>query len=241
VGEWPAITKAIGGRDDLPLAAGARGSDDRVMDRRRFLLTSLAGALAVPLAGEAQTARTYLIACVALDKETDEHKSLIEAFRAGMRDLGYIEGKNLALNWRYADNDVDRMRAIVDEAIALKPDVMLANEPVALAIRAKTTSMPIVLTGAFDPVRAGLAQSLGRPGMNVTGSTQLMDQLTAKHFEFLRQIFPRLKRVGQLVDTTSTGCRLIEEYALRSAQQLGIVFMPYVVANQTRSSGRSHS
>jgi putative ABC transport system substrate-binding protein len=202
------------------------------VDRRRFLLTSLAGAVAVPLAAEAQAARTYLIACVELSKETEEHKSQIQAFRAGMSDLGYLEGKNLTLNWRFADNDVDRMRALVDEAIALKPDVLLGGEAVALVVRTKTTSMPIVLTGAVDPVRAGLAQSLGRPGTNVTGSTQLMDQLTAKHFEILKQILPRLRRVGQLVDTTSPGCRIIEEHARRSAQQLGIVFMPYVVGNE---------
>jgi putative ABC transport system substrate-binding protein len=174
-----------------------------------------------------------LIACVELAKETEEHKSQIQAFRAGMRDLGYVEGTNLTLHWRFADNDVDRMRALVQEAIALKPDVLLGFEPVAQVMREKTTSIPIVLTGAFDPVRAGLAQSLGRPGMNVTGSTQLMDQLTAKHFEILKEILPRLSRVGQLVDTTSSGCRLIEEHARRSAQQLGIVFMPYLVGNRS--------
>jgi putative ABC transport system substrate-binding protein len=203
------------------------------MDRRRFILASLGGALGAPLAAGAQIGRTYLIANVELAKETNEHKSQIQAFRAAMRDLGYVEGKNLTVDWRFADNDVGRLRALVDEVIALKPDVLLAFEPVAQIMREKTTSIPIVLTGAFDPVRAGLAQSLGRPGMNVTGSTQLMDQLTAKHFEILRQILPRLTRIGQLVDTTAPGCRLIEEHARRSAQQLGIVFMPYLVGSRT--------
>jgi putative ABC transport system substrate-binding protein len=203
------------------------------VERRRFLLTSLAGVLAAPFAAEAQAGRTYLIADVELAQETEEHKSQIQAFRAAMRDLGYVEGKNLRLYWRFADNDLGRLRALVDEAIALKPDVLLAFEPIVQIMRSKTTSIPIVLTGAFDPVRAGLAQSLGRPGLNVTGSTQVMDQLTAKHFEIFRQILPRLTRIGQLVDTTAPGCRLIEEHARRSAQQLGIVFMPYLVGSRS--------
>jgi len=72
-------------------------------------------------------------------------------------------------------------------------------------MRAKTISIPIVLTGAFEPIAAGLAQSLAHPGLNVTGSTLLSDQLIAKHIEMLRQILPRLSRVGQLVDTGAPG------------------------------------
>jgi len=194
--------------------------------------TALAFVVA-PWAAAAQPARAYRVACVELAKETPEQKPFLQAFRAGMRDLGYVEGTNLTIDWRFADNDLDRLRLLVDEVIALKPDVLLGFEVVAQIMRQKTTSIPIVLTGAFDPVRAGLAQSLARPGMNVTGSTQLMDQLTAKHFEILRQILPRLARVGQRVDTTAPGCKLIEEHARRSSQQLGIVFIPYPVGNRS--------
>jgi ABC-type uncharacterized transport system substrate-binding protein len=201
------------------------------MDRRAFIIGGGA-ALAVPLAAGAQSSRMYRVAYVNPTSDTAEQKSPRKAFRAAMHDFGYVEGRNLIIDWRYAGNDANRLRTLVDEVIALKPDVLLGFEPVAQIMRAKTTTIPIVLTGALDPIRAGLAQSLGRPGMNVTGSTQLMDQLTAKHFEFLRQILPRLARVGQLVDTLASGCRLVEEYARQSARELGVAFTPYYVGSQ---------
>jgi putative ABC transport system substrate-binding protein len=195
-----------------------------------FVTLVLAGS---PHATSAQTQRMTRVAYVNIAAETPEHASQRATFRATMRELGYIEGRNLILDWRYADNNPGRHRALVDEVIALNPDVLLGFEVTAQLMRAKTTSIPIILTGAFDPVLAGLAKSLARPALNVTGSTQLMDQLTAKHFELLREIFPNLSRVGQLVDTTAPGCRLIEGYARRSAQQLGVAFRSYPVANRT--------
>jgi putative ABC transport system substrate-binding protein len=113
--------------------------------------------------------------------------------------------------------------------IALKPDVLLGFEDVALVMRRKTTSIPIVLTGALDPIGAGLAQSLARPGLNVTGSTQLNDQLVAKHVQILREILPRLGRIGQFVDTAAPGCNLVAEYARNAAQSVGVSFVPYSV------------
>jgi putative tryptophan/tyrosine transport system substrate-binding protein len=199
---------------------------------RRILLLAAVALFVLPLSATAQPGKHYRVAVVELAKDTAEQKSPREAFRAAMRELGYAEGGNVTIEWRYADNDLGRLRTLVDEVIALRPDVLLGFETVAQIMRQRTDSIPIVLTGGFDPVRAGLARTLRLPGFNVTGSTQIMDELTAKHFEILRQIMPRLTRVGQLVDTTSPGCKVIEEHARRAAQHIGAAFIAYPVGNQ---------
>jgi putative ABC transport system substrate-binding protein len=188
------------------------------------------GLFATPPAAQAQTDRTYRIGIVRLP--TAEGQSYFETFRAAMRDLGYLEGSNLILDLRIPDLDMRQVPALVDELIALKPDVLVGNEKTAQVMRAKTPSIPIVLTNALDPVRAGLAQSVRRPGMNVTGSAQLNDLLPAKHIDIMREILPRLARIGQLVDTTQSGCKVVEEAARQAARSVGAVLVPYYVENR---------
>jgi putative ABC transport system substrate-binding protein len=188
--------------------------------------------LAAPLPAGAQTGRTYRVALVRVGEPGGEGEPYVQTFRTAMRDLGYVEGSNLTVDVRWADRDVRRLPALLDEVIALKPDVLVGWESLAQVLRTKTTSIPIVLSGALDPVKAGLAQSLRRPGMNVTGVTQLNDQLPAKHIEILREILPRLARVGQLVDENAFGCKLVEEQARQAARSVGAVLIPYHVANR---------
>ncbi len=187
------------------------------------------GLFAAPPA-QAQTGRIYRIGIVR--QPTAEWQPYLESFRAALRDLGYVEGSNLILDLRTPDLDMRRLPELVDELIALKPDVLVGHEKTAQVMRAKTTSIPIVMTNALDPVRAGLAQSLRRPGMNVTGSAQLHDLLPAKHIDIMREILPRLARVGQLVDTTQSGCKVVEEVARQAARSVGAVLVPYYVANR---------
>jgi putative tryptophan/tyrosine transport system substrate-binding protein len=201
------------------------------VDRRTFLAGTGAVLLVAPLAAGAQVARTYRVVYVNSASETEERKPHVRALRAALRELGYVEGKNLIFEAHFADGNVGRLPTLVDDVIALKPDVLLGFEDVAQVMRAKTTSIPIVLTGALDPIGAGLAQSLARPGLNVTGSTQLMDQLVTKHIQFLREILPRLMRIGQFVDSTAPGCTLVAEYARHAAQSVGVSFVPYNVTS----------
>lgn len=194
------------------------------------LLTTIIALLMAALPAEAQQpAPPHRVGI--LSGPTAEGKRYLETFRAAMRDLGYVEGVNLALDVREPDRDTARTAALVDELIALKPDALVAWESTAQVIRGKTTSIPIVLTGAIDPVRAGLAHSLRRPGMNVTGIKQFNDQLPGKHIEIMREILPRLARVGQFVDTTTSGCLLVQEQAREAARLFGVEFTPYYVAN----------
>jgi putative ABC transport system substrate-binding protein len=179
----------------------------------------------------AQTAKTaYRVSTVW--NPSPESSAYLKTFRDAMRDLGYVEGTNLLLDVRFTDADLTGLPALVDALLALKPDVLVSWESIAQVMRTKTTSTPIVLTGAIDPVKAGLAESLRRPGTNVTGIAQLNDELPAKHIEIMRAVVPRLTRVGQLVDTTASGCKLVEEHTREATRRVGAELVPYYVANE---------
>ena len=157
--------------------------------------------------------------------------TILESFRAEMQKFGHVHGRNLQIEVLVCERDLSNLGAVVDDAIARRPDVLLAFEPIAQVMRAKTQTIPIVLTGAFDPVKAGLAHSLRQPGMNVTGMTQLNDQLPAKHLEILREIYPRLERVGQLLDESASGCKITEANTVRAVRSSGLAYVPYHVSD----------
>lgn len=199
------------------------------MVARRDLLLAGAGVLAAPLA-RGQVGKVHRVAMVNL--ESPEPARGIEAFLPAMRQLGYVQGRNLAFELLWAKRDASDLPAVADEAVARKPDVLLAWESLAQALRARTTTIPIVLTGSIDPVRAGLAQSLSRPGLNVTGVGQLNELLPAKHMELLREILPRMKRVAQLVESSAGGCRVAEALSAKAARSIGCSLTPYYVSNR---------
>jgi len=194
------------------------------------LLLALA-VLAVPGA-YGQRATVHRVGQLNLGSAGGEVQPYFDTFVAAMRKLGYVEGRNFILDRRWADGSAERLGPLVDELIALKPHVLLGNEAIAQIMRAKTTSIPIVLTSSIDPVKAGLARTLSRPGMNVTGITQLNDQLPAKHIELMRDINPRLSRVAQLVDISASGCRIVEEQARLAAGRFGVTLVPYYVTTE---------
>ena len=169
------------------------------MDRRRFLLTSLAGALAAPLGARAQPAGNVpRIGLVSTNVVGNRH--LIEAFREGLRDLGYVEGRNLVIEYRSAEGHLDRFPALATELVALKVDLIVAtNTQAALAARQATGTIPIVFAGPADPVSSGLVTSLSRPGGNVTGLSSIpAPQLAGKPLELLTQAVPGRTRFAAL-------------------------------------------
>jgi putative ABC transport system substrate-binding protein len=178
------------------------------MDRRRFLLTTLAGSLARPLGAEAQRAAKinrigYLSPSAAA---TSPH--LREAFLQGLRDLGYVEGRNLVIEYRYAEGKPERLPALAAELVALKVDVIVASSTVgALAAQQATRTLPIVFIGAADPVTSGVVTGLARPGGNVTGSSNLAPELVGKCLEQLRQAVPGVSRVAVLWNPGGQGER----------------------------------
>jgi putative ABC transport system substrate-binding protein len=156
------------------------------------------GLLASPLAAEAQPAAKiarigYLSPNLAFSPHTHE------AFRQGLRDLGYVEGRDLVIEYRDAEGKFERLPALAAELVALKVDVIVApNTVAALAAKQATRTFPIVFAGAADPVTSGLVTSLARPGGNVTGLSLLAPQLVGKGLELLNQAVPGVSRVAVL-------------------------------------------
>ena len=169
------------------------------MDRRAFLGTLAGGLLAAPLAAEAQTAGKVLrIGYLGYSSPTLE-RDLVEAFRQGLRDLGYIESRNLVIEYRSAGGKRERFPELAAELVRLKVDVIVTlATPAALAAKQATDTIPIVVAAMADPVGDGLVASLARPGANVTGSTFLGPRLVPKRLELLKEIVPGASRVAVL-------------------------------------------
>src|SRR6185503_1395217 len=170
------------------------------MNRRRFLLTSLAGALAAPLdAGALQTRQAYRIGLLAAGSSATPGGELWGALLQGLRELGYSEGRNIVVERRISDGPDERLAAAAAELVALRVDVIVAaaTQPVHAAAAA-TKTIPIVMPNHSDPVGSGLVVSLARPGKNVTGLSILNPELTGKRLALLREAVPGLRRVAVL-------------------------------------------
>ena len=131
-----------------------------------------------------------------------------EAIRLALRELGYIEGQNIAIEYRYAEGKLDRLPELAAELVRLKVDIIVVagGDTVIRAVKNATKTIPIVLTGpGADPVEAGLVESLARPGGNVTGLTNLSRELGGKRLELLKEAVPKLARVAVLYDPAIPG------------------------------------
>src|SRR4026207_1243819 len=125
-----------------------------------------------------------------------------EAFRRGLHELGYVEGKNIIIEWRYAEGKFDRLTTLADELIALKVQVIVTGGPSATRRARKAPTIPIVMATEPDPVANGFVASLARPGGNVTGLSTLAPEISGKRLELLKEIMPRLSRVAVLGTST---------------------------------------
>ena len=168
------------------------------MDRRRFIGTVASGLLAAPLAPLAQpAARVARIGYLAGNLASGP--LMTDGFRQGMRDLGYIEGRNFVFEFRDAEGKLERLPALAAELATLKVDViMVGGTLAALAAKQATKTIPIVFASAIDPVADGLVTSLARPGGNVTGLSALAPELAGKRLELLKQAVPGVGRVAVL-------------------------------------------
>src|SRR5215475_2693760 len=143
--------------------------------------------------------------------------------RERLRDLGYVEGRNIVLEYRWAEGKLDRLTELATELVTLKVDVITTlSTPVALAARRATTTIPIVFTGVGDPVGAGVVPSLARPGGNATGISLLATELSAKRLEILLEIAPKTSHVAMLWNDTNTGMVLRAREAQDAAAKLGV-------------------
>jgi len=201
--------------------------------RRQFLLAS--GALFAASFAGAQPARRFRVGCLWSASEVAV-RPYRDAFVAGMRERGYLIERNLTFDERHAEGDSARYGALAEELIALRPDVLAGIEGPAVALRSKTTTIPIVLIASSNPVAAGLVQSLARPGTNVTGNSFRLDELIAKQFELLVEIRPKIARVAFFNSAIRPGdpgestVALMEQSARKAANDKGLALV-IVAAN----------
>jgi ABC-type uncharacterized transport system substrate-binding protein len=196
-----------------------------VINRRTFLAGTGAVLLAAPLAAEAQpAAKIARIGYLAVNFAANPH--LLDVFRQGLRDLGYVEGLNLIIEIRDAHGNAERLPALAAELIELKVDVILAPTPVTTrATMRATRAIPIIFIGAGDPVGGGLVASLARPGGNVTGTATFGPELLTKRLELLKEVLPGVSRVAALWIAAEIPERTRAEYvkaAKLASRELGV-------------------
>src|SRR6266446_4245728 len=169
-----------------------------MITRRMFVGTLAGGIVVVPFAAEAQqAAKIARIGYLMVDLATNP--DLHKAFLQGLRDLGYVEGRNLVIEYRDAEGKFERLPALAAELVALKVDVIVVGgTPQALVAKQATRTLPIVFAAAGDPVTSGLVTSLARPGGNVTGLSLLFPELVGKCLEELTQAVPGVSRIAVL-------------------------------------------
>jgi len=183
------------------------------MDRRAFIGTLASGLLAAPLAARAQQKAMPVIGVLSTGSPGPSSEPFMGAFRQGLSEAGYVEGQNLAIEYRWAEGHYDRLPVLAADLVGRKVDLIMANSPPsALAAKSATSTIPIVFRSGADPVGDGLVASLARPGGNLTGVSFIADELTAKRLELLSELVPRVGVIALLMNpNNATAERVIRD------------------------------
>ena len=195
-----------------------------MMDRRAFLSTIAVGIVAAPLAAQAQPAgKGHRIGLLAIGSSTAASPA-IEAFRQGLRELGWVEGQNIVIEYRYAEGRFDRLPDLAAGLVRLKVDIIVASAtPAATAAKNATATIPIVMASVGNPVEMGLIASLARPGGNVTGlSYSVGQEIFGKQLELLKEIVPKVRRVAILSNPANPFHALAIRDVKVAARSLGV-------------------
>jgi len=189
--------------------------------RRREFITLLGGAAAWPLAARAQQQAMPVVGFLRSASLADA-THLVTAFHQGMKEIGYVEGQNVAIEYRSAEDQTDRLPLLVADLLRRQVALIVGNTPSALAAKAATTTVPIVFATGGDPVRDGLVTSVNRPGGNVTGVSFLNSVLAAKRLELLHQIVPKASIIAAMSENSiSPDIEAERRDLLAAAQAIG--------------------
>ena len=190
--------------------------------RRRGFFAVVGGAVAWPLAVRAQQAAMPVVGFLN-SASSKGFESLVAAFRQGLSESGYVEGQNLAIEYRWADGDYKKLPKLAAELAGRQVSAILAGAPPAVvAAKAATTTIPIVFTSGGNPVELGLVSSLSKPGGNVTGVSFLSNELGSKRLELLRELVPTARSVALLVNPTRPSFQSEVKDTQQAAQALGV-------------------
>ncbi len=178
--------------------------DDSVIDRRTFLAGTGAVLLASPLAAEAQRAGKVTRIGALEPTSMALNAANLDAFRQGLRELGYVEGQNFVVEYRSADGRSERFPDLAAELVRLKVDVILTRgTPAVIAAKNATRTIPVVMAASGDPVLSGVVASLARPGGNVTGLSAIVGEVSGKRLELLREVIPGVSRIVGLFNMSN--------------------------------------
>jgi len=196
----------------------------------RLIVLALSLVLA-PLAAEAQQAagKTWRIGFLSDGSQASRASINLDPFREGLRELGYVEGRNVVIEQRWSDGRSDRLRELASELVRLKVDVIVTHGvPGIKAAQAATRTIPIVMAASPDPVGTGLVDSLARPGGNTTGMSDQVADLSEKELQIIREVVPRIRRVAILWNEVNPGARgtFAQMRAAVAKVALGAVLVP---------------
>jgi len=204
--------------------------------RRREFIAFVGGAVAapvlLPLAARAQQPAMPVVGFVR-STSLAPFQNLVVAFGDGLKEAGFVAGQNVAIEYRYAENQRDRLPALVAELLGIPVAVLVVNSGAAAAAKAATTTVPIVVVAGADPVKDGLVASLNQPGGNITGVSWLGAQIGAKRLELLRQIVPKTTTIGMLEDLSSPGTEAERTDVQAAAQAIGLQLIIIDVNNDS--------
>jgi putative ABC transport system substrate-binding protein len=192
--------------------------------RRRFVLALVAAALAAPLASFAQQPAKIARIGFLLAASSQGNETQLQAFRDGLRDLGYVEGKNFQLEVRWGEGKLERLPALAAELVQLKVDIIVAaSSPSVVAARQATRTIPIVMPFSSDPVGDGLVASLAHPGGNITGLSIMSAELGEKRIQLLKEMFPKVAHAMDVLwNPDYVGMRARFEQARTAAPAVGL-------------------
>ena len=195
------------------------------MNRRSFVSAAVLGVLAAPLAAGAQQTRKAVprIAFLSTTSPEDSPNPVVEGFRLGLHDLGYVEGQSVAIEWRWGRGRIDRFPEFAAEIVRLKVDVIVAaNTPAGRAAQMATKTIPIVIPFMSDLVGDGFAASLAHPGGNITGLTNEGPEIASKRLQVFKEALPNLFRIAVLADTSEGSYRQTMSNVETAARALGV-------------------
>src|SRR5260370_42356310 len=192
--------------------------------RRRNFIKGIAGlATAWPLVARAQQPAMPVIGFLN-SASPDRHADRVRAFHQGLSEIGYVEGRNVAIEYRWAEDQFDRLPGLANDLVRREVTVIAtgSNLAAAKAAKAATAAIPIVFATGVDPVKAGLVASLNRPGGNITGVTVLTEELVPKHVELLHELVATAKVIAALVNPTNPPAETLSRYAHAAADTIGL-------------------